>query len=158
MNWSTVPFGKYEGKTLPQILLLDPDWFYYMLPKFYGRLAVEAQDLARKAMAIKIPGDEAHKKLVEYWCERERPPGSSGFGFVDANSPCYNDWAIRRPYLDLLIVCRASPYDKRGCRRLIQCFRHRYFGPNTKVTKERYEELFSNEDNFVRGRSYAKTG
>jgi hypothetical protein len=122
MNWTTVPFGKYKDKSLPQIFLLDPDWFFYMLPKFYGRLADEAQDLARKARAIKIPGFDADKKLVEYWCEEGYPPGSSGFGFVDANSPCYNRWATRQHYLDLSIVCRASPYDKQGCRRLIQRF------------------------------------
>jgi hypothetical protein len=155
-NWTIVPFGKYKDKSLPQIILLDPDWFFYMLPKFYGRLADEAQNLARKATAIKIPGPDGHKKLVEYWREEGYPPGSSGFGFVDANSPCYNRWATRQHHLDLSIVHRAKPYDKRGGRRLIQCFRHRYFGANTRVTKERCEDFFSNEANFAKRRSHAK--
>jgi hypothetical protein len=27
MSWSVVPFGKYAGKTLPEIIVLDLDWF-----------------------------------------------------------------------------------------------------------------------------------
>jgi hypothetical protein len=137
--------------------MLDPDWFFYMLPKFYGRLGEEAQDLARKATAIKIPGPDANKKVVEYWCEAGYPPGSGGFGFVNPNSPCF-DGSIRRPYLDLSFVCRAKSYDKRGCRKLIQSFKRNYFGADVRLTKERCEEFFSHEDNFIRRRSYAKAG
>ena len=55
MHWSVVPFGKYKGKTLPEIIVLDLDWFFWVLPKLYGKLAEEARELARKAHAIKIP-------------------------------------------------------------------------------------------------------
>ena len=27
--WTIILFGKYEGKTLPQIVLRDPDWFFW---------------------------------------------------------------------------------------------------------------------------------
>jgi hypothetical protein len=50
-----VALWKHKGKTFPQIILQDPDWFFYMLPKFYGNLADEAKSLAQKAQAIKIP-------------------------------------------------------------------------------------------------------
>jgi hypothetical protein len=53
--WSTLPFGKYAGHTLPEIILGDPDWFFWVLPKLYGTLAKEAQHLARKARGMKIP-------------------------------------------------------------------------------------------------------
>jgi hypothetical protein len=43
------------GKTLPEIIVRDLDWFFWVLPKLYGRLGTEARDLARKARAIKIP-------------------------------------------------------------------------------------------------------
>ena len=55
MRWSAVPFGKYKGKTFPEIIVQDPDWFFWVLPKLYGKLAEEAKELARKARAIKIP-------------------------------------------------------------------------------------------------------
>jgi uncharacterized protein (DUF3820 family) len=47
MGWTAVPFGKYKGKTLPEIVFRDIDWFFWMLPKLYGKLAEEAQELAR---------------------------------------------------------------------------------------------------------------
>ena len=55
MRWSTVPFGKYQGKTFPEIIVNDLDWFFWVVPKLYGRIAQEAQDLAQKARAIKVP-------------------------------------------------------------------------------------------------------
>ena len=66
MLWARVPFGKYTGKTLPEILVRDPDWFFWVLPKLYGKLASEAQDLARKARAIKILKSDQGKWEVEY--------------------------------------------------------------------------------------------
>jgi hypothetical protein len=44
-----VPFGKYEGRTFPEIIVRDADWFFWILPDLYGKLAEEAQGLARKA-------------------------------------------------------------------------------------------------------------
>ena len=55
MRWSAVPFGKYQGKTLPEIIVRDLDWFFWIVPKLYGKLADEAEELARRARAIKIP-------------------------------------------------------------------------------------------------------
>jgi hypothetical protein len=66
MFWTVVPFGKYESRTLPEIIMLDPDWFFWMLPKFNGKLAKEAVEVARKARAIKIPKEKGKKLLVEY--------------------------------------------------------------------------------------------
>ena len=42
MPWSAVPFGKYKGKTFPEIIVRDPDWFLWVVPKLYGKLADEA--------------------------------------------------------------------------------------------------------------------
>jgi hypothetical protein len=66
MSWSMLPFGRYKGKTLPEIIVLDLDWFFWMLPKLYGQLGTEALDLARKARAIKIPRRDRQKLEVEY--------------------------------------------------------------------------------------------
>ena len=29
MNWTTINFGKHQGKTLPQVILDDADWFFW---------------------------------------------------------------------------------------------------------------------------------
>jgi hypothetical protein len=154
MAWTVLTFGKHQGKTLPQIVLSDPDWFFYMLPRFYGRLADEAQEIARKARAIKVPALNGKARAVEYWYEEG--PRFVGFGFVDANCPRHNNWGYIMPYLDLSWVRRGKAYDKRGSKCLIRDFRRKYFGPNTRLTKERCEAFFDNDANFVNRASCLK--
>jgi len=31
MRWTTVSFGRYKGKTLPEIIVRDLDWFFWAL-------------------------------------------------------------------------------------------------------------------------------
>jgi hypothetical protein len=66
MIWTTIPFGKHQGKTLPQIVIDDPDWFFWVLPGLYGQLKIEADDLARKASKIDIPRRNPRKWCVEF--------------------------------------------------------------------------------------------
>jgi hypothetical protein len=61
-----VPFGKYKGKSFPEIIVRDPDWFFWALPKLYGKLAEEAQELARKARAIRPPRRGRKRLEVAY--------------------------------------------------------------------------------------------
>jgi hypothetical protein len=30
-RWAKIGYGKHTGKTLPQIILSDPDWFFWAL-------------------------------------------------------------------------------------------------------------------------------
>ena len=101
MYWSKVPFGKYAGQTLPEIILTDPDWFFYMLPKLYGRLGEEAQNLARKARGVKIPKSRPRNWTVEYRYDCDQ--GFCGFAFVRADRP-HSRRAARLPHLDLGIA------------------------------------------------------
>ena len=98
MHWSTVPFGKYKGKSLPEIIIRDPDWFFLVLPNLYGKLAEEAQELARRARAIKIPRRGRRRLEVEY--DFDTDSRFCGFKFVDANSRC-SRWSTTLPCLDL---------------------------------------------------------
>ena len=63
--WSTLEIGKHPGRSLPQILFSDPDYFFWAVEKkiFQGRLAAEAAELAWKARHIKIPQPDP-----ENWC------------------------------------------------------------------------------------------
>jgi hypothetical protein len=125
MSWSVVPFGRYTGKTLPEIVVLDLDWFFWVLPKLYGRLGAEARDLARKARAIKIPKEHRRKCEVEYRYEFDS--GSElgrrfyGFAFVKAEAR-QSTWTTRLPYLDLALPLGRKRYDKRAGRILIRDF------------------------------------
>jgi hypothetical protein len=148
MSWSAITFGKYKGKTLPEIVLIDLDWFYWALPKLYGKIADEARDLARKVRAIKIPGPHRKRLEVEYWHERD--DRFRGFTFVKASNAQYSQWSTRLPHLDLS-RCLRRKYDKRGGRILLRDFRAHYFGENKRLTKKRCEKFFSNRRNFIRG-------
>ena len=145
MSWNAVPFGKYKGKTLPEIIVCDLDWFFWVLPKLYGKIAEEAQELARRAQAIKIPQRGGKRLEVEYQFDMDRR--FCGFGFVDPSAP-YSRCSARLRYLDLRWPLRKR-YDKRAGRLMIRDFRTHYFGPRRRLTKERCEEFFSNDANFI---------
>jgi hypothetical protein len=87
MHWSVVPFGRYKGRTLPEIIVRDVDWLFWVLPKLCGRIAEEAQDLARRARAVKIPNQGRKRLQVEY--RYEMGNRFCGFGFVEANSAVF---------------------------------------------------------------------
>jgi hypothetical protein len=69
MPWSTVNFGKHSGKTLPQIVFGDPDWFFWAIEEnvFKGPLRREARLINERARAILIPNGNAGDFLAEYF-------------------------------------------------------------------------------------------
>ena len=153
MSWSVVQFGKYAGKTLPEIIVRDLDWFLWMVPRLYGRLETEARDLARKLRAIKIPKRYRRKFEVEYRYEFDSGSVSGsrfcGFALVKGEARP-SQWKTRLPHLDLAWPLREKKYNKRAGRILIRDFRIHYFGNHKRLTKARCEEFFSNDKNFLR--------
>jgi hypothetical protein len=150
MRWTTLNFDKHAGKSLPQIVISDPDWFFWAVGRgvFIGRLAAEAEDLVDKATAIKIHKAHPKRWRVEY---RYEDDGTFlGFEFVKANSHCGRQ-ARRLPHLDLSCVRRGKAYGKQGCRNLLRDFRRHWLGRNT-ATKRRCEKFFSNPKNFSSSR------
>jgi hypothetical protein len=146
MRWTAVPFGKYAGKTLPEIIVRDPDWFFWALPKLYGKLGDQAQDLARKVRAIKIPKSQARKWRVEYRYEFDHR--FRGFTFVKDSVP-YRRWVTRLAHLDLALPLRRKKYDKRAGRIVVRDFRRYFFGERKRLTKRRCEAFFSDDANFI---------
>jgi len=45
MTWSILKFGKHKGRTLPQVLFQDPDWFFWAVEndKFHSPTGKFAQ-------------------------------------------------------------------------------------------------------------------
>jgi hypothetical protein len=141
-----VPFGRYRGKTLPEIIVLDLDWFFWMFPKLYGRLGTEARNLARKARTIKIPKGNRLKLEVEYRYDVD--DRFCGFAFVKAEAQ-RSQWTMRLSHLDLAWPLRGKKYNEQASRILIRDFRLNYFGKHKRLTKQRCEEFFSNDKNFL---------
>ena len=57
MKWTAIGFGKHAGKTLPQIIFDDADWFFWAYEKqaFKGIQAREAQEIYRRSRSIRVP-------------------------------------------------------------------------------------------------------
>ncbi len=139
--WTTVNFGKHAGRTLPQVVLRDPNWFFWAVGKgvLYGRLEFEANALERRATNIKIPKRHPEKWEVEYRWDRD-------YRFLRAfHAPL----ASYLPYLDLSYVRRGDIHDIRDCRRLIHDFRRLYF-KGRNLTKRRCECFFQDKKHFTK--------
>jgi hypothetical protein len=146
MIWTTMPFGRHIGRTLPQIVLSDPNYFFWLAEKLYGRLMTEAELLVRRARNIKIPKPNPKKWAIEY--RRDRDDRFLGIGIVKADSHAHS-LSERLPHLDLAYVRRGNVHDTRDCRRVIRDFRRLYFD-GLNLTKRRCEEFFEKEDNFIK--------
>ena len=146
MSWTTVNFGKYTGKSLPQIVLSDPNYFFWLAEKLYGPLATEAEVLVRRARNIKIPKPNSRKWAVEH--RRDRDGRFLGIDIVKVDSHAHS-LSERLPQLDLAFVRRGNVHDTRDCRRVIHDFRRLYFD-GLNLTKRRCEEFFEDEDNFTK--------
>jgi hypothetical protein len=153
IKWTIVKFGKFASKkmSLPQIVLTDPDWFWYMVQKkaFTGTLAQEAADIAKKAQKIRIPSKNAKRwKVLNYLT----PEGAfSHFEIVDAKAACARASPKTRvtDFIDLSLPHRLKPYDKKGNKRLIKGFKYQLYGrTNVRLTKRRCEEFLADPDNF----------
>jgi hypothetical protein len=151
--WSSLKAGKYAGRSLPQILFLDPDVFWAVEKKvFQGRLAAQAAELARKARHIKIPKPDPENWCVEYFFTPENK--FSWYQFVDPERPGHVGSSITRrsKHIDMSVVRGACRYDKRGYKRFIKNLKRHLFGNSaTRMTAERCEEFFDDRDNFRSG-------
>ena len=155
MNWSTVQFGKHKGKTLPQILFSDPDWFFWAIEvKAFdkkGILLQESDELFRKATNIKIPDNSDGMKVVEYLIHQ--PTGKfSHFEIVPTSRPLHkgSSQASRLHVVDMSFPRTLSNYDKLGCQHLLTSLKFHIFGnKSVRMTKKRCEDFFDNSENFV---------
>lgn len=155
MSWSEIYFGKHKGKTLPQVVFSDPDWFFWAIDHgvFTGKgvLENEAKEIKKKATSIRIPQKGSKELVAEYglhpsnrtFCDLEivpksRPPHEG------------STETFRSPVIDLSVPRQIKDYDKLGCRILISTVKFYLFGdPKRQMTKKRCEGFFSDDSNFV---------
>jgi len=149
MEWSTLPFRKHKGKTFPQVLFHDPQYFFWLHAQgtLYGSLAEEAKDLYRKARAIRIPlinGKEHHVK----YDRNPRTRKITGLYVVAAETPLRWPWVC--DVIDLAVPYEVAGWDKLGYKIVIDSLKKIVFGDaGRRMTKERCEEFYANRANFV---------
>lgn len=154
MIWTVLNFGKHKGNSLPQIMFTDPHWFYSAFEDGTfddrGDLRAEADDIFYKSTTIKIPQKGKETLVAEYRIHAE-PQNSIGFKFVDQGrllSECTST-VFRRFVIDLSIPGKIDGYNKLGYKIFLMNLKYYLFGSEKiKLTKERCEEFFNNNDNF----------
>lgn len=155
MPWSTLTFGKHEGKTLPQVVFTDPDWFFWACEEgvFAGRIGLqdEAAEIKRKATSIKIPQSGPEQLIAEYGIH----PGVGRFCNVEVvpqSRPHHEGSTVttRSPVFDMSFPRRIAHYDKMGYRMFVSSLKFHLFGDeNCRMTKKRCEDFFDNDSNFA---------
>jgi hypothetical protein len=146
-------FGKHKGKTLPQVLFADPDWFFWACEEGVfqnrGSLAKEAEELRRRTTNIRIRQDGAEELVAEYVIH---PNGKfTDLNFVPKSQPPHEGGSRthRSDRIDLSFPRRLKSYDKLGCGMLVSILKHHYFGSaKARMTRKRCEEFFEDDKNF----------
>lgn len=149
MIWSILKFGEHKGKTLPQVIFSDPDWFFWAVENniFKGALRIEAADLYSKAQRIKIPSDMSAEYAVD--------PSTKKFAsmeLVSIDQPRHEGSTptFRSSVIDLSIPRQIAPYDKLGCKSMIRSVKFHLFGnERTPMTKKRCEDFFNDPNKFI---------
>ena len=155
MTWSTVNFSRHKGKTLPQILFSDPDWFFWAVEedtfKDKGVLKSEAEDLLQKAKNIKIPNNEDGKQIVEYVID----PSRGKFAYFRVVPDCTPEHEGSSPtffkkVIDMSVCRGRADYDKKGYKIFIECIKIEVFKNKDirRLTKKRCEDFFDDPLNF----------
>ena len=146
-------FGKHRGKTLPQIVMSDPDWFFWAMENkvLKDKNAIEGAIIYKRARSIRVPNNEHGKYEIEYVIH---PNGGvfSEMRIVRVEDPVHpgGSRTIRRAVIDMALPRSLRGYDKSGYRLFLHNLKFILFGDsNRRMTKERCEDFFDNRDNFA---------
>ena len=155
IEFTKIPFGKCKGKTFPQAMFIDPDWCFWAFQNDVfaknPRLQEEVQFVCDRARFIRIPQQGPELMWAEYWLhpkdrsfamlqlvERSRRPHAGG------------SETFRTEVIDLSIPYQFKRYDKLGNGLMLKDVRRILFGKKRiRMTKEKCEEFFLNDNNFI---------
>jgi hypothetical protein len=154
MIFTPINFGRHKGKTLPQIVFSDLDYFIWAFNEDIFKssaLRKEADYVYQRIRSIKIPKDNHDNYEVEYYIHA--PTGKFGrFEIVEQSTPLHKGGspAFRSKYIDLTVVKSIKDYDKSGSGIIIDCLKEYCFGTRShKMTKKRCEDFINDDTNFV---------
>ena len=148
MKWTPLNFGKYKGKTLPQVMFKDPDWFFDGHEKGYFKntLPLEAIEIYRRARSIRVPHQNGQKMLVEYIIHK--PNGKFGTMHLIKAAPGLQHLYVS-PVIDFYVPKAYGYYDKTGYKNFVHALKGILFGNNSRrMSRKACEEFFSDDDNF----------
>ena len=149
LTWTTLKFGKHEGKTLPQAMFSDPDWVFWAhdCRIFREPQDAEAEEVAYRARNIKIPKIDWKNWRIEY--EFSLDHKFVNFSIIEAKNAVYeHPYTKISTHLDLSLPRNLKHYDKLGGKLMLSKFKYYYF-IGSKLTKEKCENFFYDSRNFI---------
>jgi hypothetical protein len=152
VRWTRLGFGKHAGMSLPELLVTDPNYFFWLIGGLKGKLAKEAKVLKWRATHIRIPKKGGKKQAVGYFRD------SQALAYVDLVPRAY----LKKPprpvpgrsaefgkFLDLSVASRYDGYDKGGPRELLGMLRELFFEKHHWIRSRDAERFFGDESNFA---------
>lgn len=153
-KWTDLDFGKYIGKSLPQVMFTNPDWVFWAMEhnafKRSPSLLSQAKDLAHKATRIRVPQSGTETLVVEHFINRPTMKYSH-FWLVPKSQPVHpgSSPSYRQDVIDLSFPRRIAPNDRKGNKRIVMSLKEIYFGSKSaRLNRDRCEAFFSSPDNF----------
>lgn len=152
--WTKLRFGKHDGKSLPQVLFTDPDWFFWAYEKrdvFRDADIDQAARLYKRARSIRIPDKHGKDLVVEYVIH----PSTNKFGgmnVVPASQPLHEGASatFRKPVFDFGVISGIAKYDKLGGKIFLSSLKYYIFGNKSHVMNaKRCEDFFDDDTNFI---------
>jgi hypothetical protein len=145
-RWSKLWFGKHEGKSLPQVIFRDLDWFLWAYENgvLTNAYKTEAEELFTKITHIKLPGEYNEPMVVEYYTDRSTGK-FVGFRIVPERD---EREGVRSRLIDLTIPRSICSYDKLGNKLMMAKVKALFFGSNTRMIASRCEAFFNDELHF----------
>ena len=148
MKWTPLTFGKYKGKTLPQVMFNDPDWFFngYEDGYFNNGYRYQAHAIYSRSRSIRVPHVDGKKMLAEYIIHK--PNGKFGTFRLIEDGPGLQH-LFTMPVIDFYVPRSCSDYDKLGYENFLFALKVILFGNNSRyMNKKACEEFFNDDDNF----------
>jgi hypothetical protein len=150
--WTPIPFvrSRHAEQTLPQVMFVDPDWFFWAAEEGlfqYGSIATDAEKVLVRACRIRIP-DDGTPRQVMYAIDRGRFEGlhivRAGIILDGGGSgACFDN------HIDMSFPRQMHEYDKGGGKILIRDVKEYLFGsPHYRMTRDRAEAFFEDDRNF----------
>lgn len=153
-HWFTLDFGRYAGKSLPQVMFTNPDWVFWAVEndvfKRYPSLLSQVKDIAMKATRIKVPQSGDEILVVEHYVHRPTKKYSH-FNLVPISTPLHPgpSQAYRQDVIDLSFARQICPNDKTGNRNIVWSLKQAYSRDKpTRMNRERCDAFFSSSGHF----------
>ena len=155
MSWSPLEFGKHRGRTLPQLMFVDPDYFFWLhsiqFLESNPYLSDESEQIYSRSRAIRIPTRGGQEMIAEY-VVHPRYHKFTRLDVVPASRPAYEDRGVtfKRSVIDMEFVRQVCNYDKLGYRRFLLDMKMILFGNRSiRMTRRRCEDFFDNDANVL---------